>query len=192
MGDGHFSSSVAMKQMDERGETVTDGASFEVGVTDVTPTPTPGAPEPTSTPEPGVTPSPEPAPTPASALDVQVGLLQAGEGFELALQLNEGITSPFDLYLFAEVMGKYYTISLNGAVKAGITPLYVNVPGFSAPYSATIQPKQALPLSLSGAKLTVYAVAVDAGKKPLVSSVGELGADSGNVIMFDRMEVDIL
>jgi hypothetical protein len=88
-------------------------------------------------------------------------------------------------------MGKYYTILLNGAVKAGITPLYVNVPGFSAPYSATIQPKQALPLSLSGSKLAVYAVAVEAGKKPVVSSVSELGAESGNVIMFDREEANI-
>ena len=195
IGDGHYKSSVAMKKTDEMGETVTSGATFEVAGEVVTPTPTetPVVPEPTSTPEPGVTPtpSPAPAPTPEPGLDIQVGLVQAGESFEMELGLNESITSPFDFYLFAEVMGRYYTITLNGAVKAGITPLYRNVPGYVAPYSAAIRLKQPLPQSLSGAKLTVYAVAVDAGKKPLVSSVSELGAESGNVIAFDREEADI-
>jgi hypothetical protein len=184
MGDGHFSSSVAMKKVDERGEMVTNGASFKVEV-GVAPTP-----EPTNTPDPGVTPSPEPAPTPP-ALDIQVGEVKAGESFDLILQLNESITSPFDLYLFAEVMGKYYTISLNGAVQAGITPLYRNVPGFAAPYSTTIRPKQALPLTLGGSKLVVHAVAVEAGKKPVVSSVSELTAESANVILLDREEANI-
>jgi hypothetical protein len=194
MGDGHFRSSVAMKKMDESGETVTSGASFEVEGEIVTPTPTPGAPEPTSTPEaPGTpTPSPAPAPTPGPALELQVILLEAGESFELELRLDEDITSPFDFYLFAEVMGRYYTISMNGEVSAGIQALYRDVPGYAAPVALTIRSLGAIPESLAGVNVTLYAIAIESGRVPEVSGIDELGPDSGNVLAFDRREVDIL
>jgi hypothetical protein len=191
MGDGHFGSSVAVKKVDERGEMVTSGASFEVAVEDVTPTPTPGGPEPTATPEPGVSPSPEPAPTPEPGLDIQVDLLQAGERFEIELSLNESITSPFDFYLFAEVMGKYYTISMNGNVSPGIRPLYRNVPAYAAPAVLPIRSLSVVPESLAGVKVTLYALAVESGRIPAVGGISELGPDSGSVLVFDRLEADV-
>ncbi|MEJ2745615.1 MAG: hypothetical protein P8123_08045, partial [bacterium] len=184
MGDGHFSSSVAVKKVDERGEMVTNGASFKVEV-GVAPTP-----EPTNTPDPGVTPSPEPAPTPP-ALDIQVGEVKAGESFDLILQLNESITSPFDFYLFAEVMGKYYTISMNGNVSPGIRPLYRNVPAYAAPAVLPIRSLSVVPESLAGVKVTLYALAVESGRIPAVGGISELGPDSGSVLVFDRLEAGI-
>ncbi|MEJ2745563.1 MAG: hypothetical protein P8123_07770 [bacterium] len=195
MGSDHFESSVTRKMIDENGEIITDSAVFAVeGAVDPTPTETPVGPEPTPTPEPvepDVTPMPTETPVTDLAIEIVIAGLTAGEGFDLELSLNESITSPFDFYLFAELMGNYYTISMNGAVKAGITPLYRNVPGFVAPYSTTIRSMGIIPSSLAGVKITFYTMAVESGRIPAVGGIDELGPDSGNVIVFDSMEADV-
>jgi hypothetical protein len=194
MGDGHFSSSVAMKKVDERGEMVTNGASFEVEV-GVAPTPTPTAtpcdPEPTSTPEPGVTPSPEPAPTPVLGFDLQVGLLKAGESFEMGLRLNENVTSSFDFYLLADTPAGAYTLYPNGEVEKGISLLYNNVPKLDAPYSTTVRPAVKIPTGMQGSTITFYAVMVETGRIPPVNKLSDLTPTTQYVILMGKVSAAI-
>ena len=153
-----------------------------------TPTETPVVPEPTSTPEPGVTPtpSPAPAPTPEPGLDIQVGLVQAGESFEMELGLNESITSPFDFYLFADTPAGVYTLYPNGDIKKGLVPLYENVGSFSNDYVKAVRPAVKIPVSMKGKTVTFYAVVVQAGNIPPVRKLSDITPTTPYVILLDK------
>lgn len=121
-------------------------------------------------------------------LGIQPSALKAGEQITLNLSLTEDITRAFDLYLIANTPYGPYTIFLNGRIMHGIKSLYRKVPGYAAPYSVTIKPKVKIPLSMKGATVSFYLVAVEAGKIPPVSSLQELGPRSPYVITFDKWQ----
>lgn len=208
-GDGHFRSSVARKKADEDAESITGGATFVMEAGDVTPTPT-ETPIVTSTPSPTggstpviptATPTPEVTieitpslvvtPTPQPSLDVAVDVLKAGVDFVMSVRLNENIKRAFDFYLFAACGGKYYTISMNGNVLPGIQALFRNVPGYAAPVFAPIRSQGVVPGEMAGMTVSLYAVVVEEGRIPPISSVSELGPRSGHVVMFDREDAVI-
>jgi len=120
---------------------------------------------------------------------VNPGAVMTGEAFALDLILAEGITKPFDYYLFVETPAGIYTIYFNGTVEKGIGSVVRNVGKMAAPYFATVRPVVKIPMSMQGKTLTFYAVAVDAGKMPPVKKPADLAPDTPYVIMLDRKEV---
>lgn len=114
-----------------------------------------------------------------------------GEGFSIDLRLNEDISSRFDFYMFVDANGVFYTISMSGAVRPGIEALYRNVTGLNATFVKTIQPAVAIPPNMAGSIVTFYAVVVEAGKMPPVSSPAELTPQTPYVIMLSKKSAEV-
>lgn len=136
------------------------------------------------------TPTPSPRPTP---LEVEVSPLKPGKPFIVGIELEEDITQAFDFYLLADVQYcTVYTIYLNGVVEKGIRPICEDVPGYKAPFSTLIFPKDIIPTWCKGRVITFYTVVVEAGKIPPVKSLSELTPDTPYVIMLDKLSVLII
>lgn len=142
------------------------------------------------TPTPTTTPT-APTPTPTPPLGIEPGELHAGESFSFEIMLTQDINDPFDFYILAETQFGVYTLYLDGSVEKGIIALYRNVQGFKAPFVATVIPNVILPMTMGRKEVTFSTVAVEAGKMPPVSSLGELTADTPNVIYFDKKTVTV-
>lgn len=136
-------------------------------------------------------PTETPVITPTPPLHIEAGAFNAGDRMSFGIRLTEDITRPFDFYLFAETPAGIYTIYVNGLIKKGITPILKNGRWYPAPYFKTVSPAIGIPLSMKGATITLYTLAVDAGKKPPVRSLAELTPASPYVIMFDRAPVAV-
>jgi len=63
--------------------------------------------------------------------------------------------------------------------------------GILPPYSTTIRPQVILPATMGGQEVTFYAVVVQAGKMPPVSSPSELTPTTLYVIMTDKKTVTV-
>ncbi|MEJ2746056.1 MAG: PQQ-binding-like beta-propeller repeat protein, partial [bacterium] len=141
---------------------------------------------PINTPTIAPTPTSTPTPTPIPPLVIDPGLLEPGEFFTLGITLHPDIAQQFDFYLFVESPAGFYTIYFNGTVSKGITPLYRNVPRFSAPFSATINSAVRVPPGMSGKTVTFYAVVLEAGRIPPVRKVQDITPETPYVIMMDK------
>jgi hypothetical protein len=124
-------------------------------------------------------------------LVIEPGALIAGQAFSVSLKSTEDITQSFDFYLLAETSAGVYTIYFNGTVEKGIHALYRNVPGFSAPFSTTINSTVRIPPGMAGKTVTFYAVVVDAGKMPPVKRLSDLTPETLYVIMMDKETVPV-
>jgi hypothetical protein len=114
------------------------------------------------------------------------GALTAGQIFSVYLALVEDITQPFDFYILADTPAGPYTLSLNGKITKGITPLYKSVPSFTKDYITTVRPAVKIPASMKGKTITFYAVIVQAGKKPPVKKLSDLTATTQYVVLMDK------
>ena len=128
---------------------------------------------------------------PLPPLVIDLGWLLVVRPFTLGISLNEDITTPFDYYLLADTPAGVYTIYLNGAIKAGITPIYKNVGRFDAPFSTTVRPSVIIPLSMKGKTITFYTAVIEAGMVPPVRNLDELRPCSRYVIMMDKKTVAV-
>lgn len=146
-----------------------------------TPTQTATAPD-----TPTVTPTPRPLPL--LELEASPGSLITGERFTLGLTVQGNILRSFDFYIAADTPYGVYTVSLNGSLTHGVTPLYRSVPLLQGPKSATIYNNVTLP-SLRSGIYTFYSAAVDVGKVPPVSSLSELTTSTPYVIAFGRAPI---
>jgi hypothetical protein len=142
-------------------------------------------PTPTITPTSTFTP-PSPTATPVPPLTVRPSALTAGQAFSVYMALADGITQPFDFYLFADSPAGIYTIYLNGNVQKGLAALYKNVPSFKAPYITTIRPSVKLPAGMQGQTITFYGVVVQAGKMPPVQKPSDLTPTTQYVIYLGK------
>jgi outer membrane protein assembly factor BamB len=145
------------------------------------------------TPTPTITPTPTPTwnpaiptPTPIPPLAIDPGPLTAGQPFTFGIALTQAITQPFDFYILAETPAGVYTIYMNGKIKKGITPIYKNVPKFSAGFSKTVSPSVRIPLSMKGKTVTFYSVFVQAGKNPPVRRLSALTPTTQYVILMAK------
>ena len=111
-----------------------------------------------------------------------------GDSFTLGINLSQGINETFDFYVLADTPYGPYTIYLNGSYRQGIHSLYSAVAGYRDPYSKTIWSGVTVPAGISGT-FTFYAVAVQAGMLPPVSSLSQLTGESPYVVAFDSETV---
>ncbi|MEJ2745557.1 MAG: hypothetical protein P8123_07740, partial [bacterium] len=124
--------------------------------------------------------------TPIPPLVINPGTLTVGQPFTIALALNDGITQPFDYYMFADSPAGIYTIYMNGKIQKGLKALYRSVPKFNSPYIATIRPPVMIPASMKGKTITFYAVVVEGGKMPPVKKPSDLTPATPYVIMLGK------
>jgi hypothetical protein len=124
-------------------------------------------------------------------LEIEPGPLTAGLSFWFDIRLNQNITRPFDYYMIASTQFGPYTLYFDGTVKAGIHPLYRNIPGYPAPYEQRVTCKVALPLTMRGQQVTFYTAAIEAGKIPPIRNLDEISPDSPYVIMMDKKGVTV-
>jgi hypothetical protein len=133
-------------------------------------------------------PTATPTPPPALVFEARPESLILGEHFILGLTVQGNILRSFDFYIAADTPYGVYTVSLNGSLTHGVTPLYRGTPALQGPKSATIYNNVTLPALCSGT-YTFYSAAVDAGKVPPVSSLSELTASTPYVIAFGRAPI---
>jgi hypothetical protein len=129
--------------------------------------------------------------TPAT-LVLDPSQLVAGEQFTMNLRVTKPIEAPFDFYLIAETANYgAFTISLDGRISPGISPLYGNVPGVGV-MSIEIRPGAAIPADMAYQVVNLYAVATEAGRIPPVTSLAEIEANSQNLRGFSKKAMYVI
>lgn len=115
----------------------------------------------------------------------------AGSIFSLSLVLEESVLSPVDIYFLADTPAGIVTISLDGAVSAGIRPLFLDLPGIAAPIREEIWTSVPVPPGLPAGTYTFYFGAVEAGTVPPVANISEISSATPHMVLFDKEPVQV-
>jgi hypothetical protein len=115
-------------------------------------------------------------------------IASAGTVFSLDFALLEDITGPVDVYVLADTPYGIFTIfpGRGARVAAGITPIFRNVRNVTAPLAGPVMNPVRIPGGTAAGAYTFYAVTVNAGTMPPVTSLSQLNARTTNVVMFDK------
>lgn len=159
----------------------------------ITPTKTPTAiptitPTGMSTSTPTEMPTGAPTATPTPVLEIIPSELEAGTTFSFTIRLHESITDRFDYYNVVSTPLGPYTIYFNGKAVKGIKKLYKNIAGFKVRglFEKNVTARVILPMTMGRKEVSFITFAVEAGKRPPVSNINELTADTPYVLLFDK------
>jgi hypothetical protein len=136
-----------------------------------------------------VMPPPSPTPVPPPPISIEPSALTAGQCFTLNFSLGQEIVQPFDFYILANTPYGPYTIFPNGSVRAGIRPIYTDIPWYLDQIAMIIRPAVAIPYSMRGSTVTFYAATVQAGMRPPVRCLAEVEPTTPYIILLSKKAV---
>jgi hypothetical protein len=128
---------------------------------------------------------------PPLVIEAEPEVVGGGSTFAMDVELNEAIIRPFDFYLLADTPYGIFTITLDGKISAGITPLFRNIPGIPAPIFETVWSQVVVPSGLQPGIYTFYTAAIEAGTVPPVASLADLLPTTPHVILLDKEPVEM-